>query len=134
MLTPEMLKIVTGNTNRLTMRFDRIVGLLERMNGIASNDDSQYAPEYQGRQLPRSVQRNLSGIICGSEFSVGDQIVVTDIARQNSTSAASLLSTSDVGTITCIRWPNSENCGQMVIQATFDGRNYHFRGDEVERY
>lgn len=132
MMTPEMLAIVTENADRLTHGMDTVIQYLRRMPGIASEDGSKFTAD-AGPQMPRSMQRNLSGIICGEELSVGDSIRVRETARQNRGSAASLLSVDQVGTVTHLRWPNSENLGRLVVQADFDGRNYHFNSTEVAR-
>jgi len=125
-----MLAVVTDNAGRLTHGMDTVIQYLRRMPGIASSSGEEFNAS-AGPQMPRSMQRNLASIICGEELSVGDSIRVRETARQNRGSAASLLSVDQVGTVTHLRWPNSENLGQLVVQADFDGRNYHFRATEV---
>jgi hypothetical protein len=132
MITTEMLAIVTDNAARLTHGMDTVIQYLRRMPGIASEDGSNFTAD-AGPQMPRSMQRNLAAIICGEEFSVGDTIRVRPQAAGNPASAASLVAPDQVGTITHLRWPNSENLGRLVVQADFGGKNLHFGAQDVVR-
>jgi len=130
MMTPEMLAIVTDNADRLTHKLDTVIQYLRRMPGIASEDGSKFTAD-AGPQMPRSMQRNLAAIICGEELSVGDSVRIKTERAEFWKSAG--VTPEQVGVVTHLRWPNSENLGQLVVQADIDGRNYHFNATEVVR-
>lgn len=132
MLTPEMLEIVTSNSDRLRYPLVRVIDTLRLMPGCTTTNGREYV-EGTHPQMAGGIQRNLTGIICGTEFAIGDSVHITAEAHARQSSPASLLSVEDTGTITHIRWPNSENLKTLVIQVDFAGRNYHLNARDLAR-
>ena len=130
MMTPEMLAIVTDNADRLTHGMDTVIQCLRRMPGIASSSGEEYNAA-AGPQMPRSMQRNLAAIICEEELSVGDSVRIKTERAEFWKSAG--VTPEQVGVVTHLRWPNSENLGRLVVQADFNGRTYHFDSTKVAR-
>jgi hypothetical protein len=125
MLSREMATIIENAAADGTLHYNA-TDVMERVA-----NEAMAASDVGRRLLPHGIQANLTEIICGTRFYVGQKIRINPIGRIERGSS-SLIPDREVGTITTIRWPNSENRSQLVIQADFHERNFHFLPTEIE--
>lgn len=124
MLTREMAKIIEQNADTIGYSATDLMQLFNRIDGISSEERNSHI-------ITPGMQRELTSIIGGTYVAVGDPIAIRPEFADFYKTAN--VYPDQIGIITHIRWPNSENCGQLVVQADFPCGNMHFNASKIIR-